>query len=211
MQASDIIASARILLTDPDKVRWDDPTLLRWLNSGQRQICAVRPDAKSVRADLVLAAGVEQTVPANGWKFLSALHNVRSDGGRGRVITLVSRDELNAIDVSWPAATGQAEQKHYTVDEDNPRMFEVWPPSVGGNKLRINYAALPVDCTALSSDVDLSDVYEGPLVDWICYRAYGPDSDDTQDATRAATHLSAFMTALGVKSQSDAATAPKRK
>lgn len=211
MQASDILASARILLTDPDGIRWTDDVLLRWLNSGQRQICAVRPDAKSVRADVALAPGVEQTVPANGWKFLTALHNINPDGSRGRVLTLVTRDELNAIDVSWPAASGQAVQRHYTTDEDSPRVFEVWPPATSASKLRITYAALPTDCSSGASPIDISDVYEGALVDWICYRAYGPDSDDQQDAARAASHLTAFMTALGVKTQADEASRPKRK
>lgn len=211
MLASDIITSARILLTDPDKVRWEDSTLLRWLNAGQRQVCAVRPDAKALRLDATLVDGVEQSIPAQGWKLLSVLHNVAADGTRGRAITLITRDELNAIDLNWPAADGRDVTRHYAVDEDNPRAFEVWPAAIAGNKVRVNIAALPADCATLESPIDLSDIYEGALVDWVCFRAYNQDSDDAQDGSLANVHLQSFMTALTGKTQADASTAPKRK
>lgn len=211
MKAADIIASARLLLTDPDGVRWTDANLLRWLNAGQRQICVVRPDAKSVRADVELVDGVEQAIPATGWKLLSVLYNLNADGTRGRVVTLVTRDELNAIDLNWPASDSKAPTRHYTVDEDNPRAFEVWPPAIAGAKVRANLAALPVDCADLDANIDLSDVYEGPLIDWVCFRAYSQDSDDPQDGSRSNMHLQAFTAALTGKTQADAATAPKRK
>lgn len=211
MKAGDILASARVLLTDPDGTRWTDDVLLRWLNAGQRQICVVRPDAKAVRVDLVLQEGVEQRILDGGWKLLGIQHNVKADGTRGRAVTLITRDELDTIDLHWPTVTGREETRHYVVDGDDPCAYDVWPPAVEGGKLRGTIAGLPKDCKALDDPIDLSDVYGGPLIDWVCFRAYNQDSDDPQDAGHANTHLQAFTSALTAGAQANDGTAPRRK
>lgn len=213
MLASVILAAARRILKDPGKDRWSDAGLLGWLNAAQRQVVSVRPDAKSLRADLVLVAGIEQSIPPNGIALLSVLHNVdKTSGARGRVVTLTTRDELNAIDVNWPAGTPKPLTRQYTYDPDTPRTFEVWPPAVAGNKLRIAYSVLPTDCTsAADSLIDVPDLYESALTDLVCFRAYMEDSDDPADGGRAANHLAAAMQSLTGKTQSDQAVQPKRK
>lgn len=214
MLAQVIITAARKMLGDRAGVRWSDADLLAWLNSGQRQIVAVRPDAKSKKATMALVAGIEQTLPADGIRLLSVLHNMRTVGATvspGRVITLTTREELYMVDVGWTFATADTTHQHYVYDDDAPKSFEVYPPAVAGNKIRINYAVLPTDCAAVGSAIDLDDIYEGPLTDWVCYRSFMQDSDDQQDGGRAANHLAAFMQALTGKSTSDAAYVPKRK
>lgn len=214
MLAQVIITAARKLLGDRSGVRWSDPDLLEWLNAGQRQVVAVRPDAKSKKATVTLVAGIEQALPSDGTRLLSVLHNMRTTGETttpGRVITLVNRDELNMIDVNWTLATASTTLQHYVYDDDAPKSYEVWPPAVAGTKARINYAVLPADCATTGAPIDLDDIYEGALTDWVCYRAYMQDSDDNQDGGRAANHLAAFMQALTGKSQSDQAYVPKRK
>ncbi len=213
MLASAILGAARRLLKDPGKVRWSDVGLLGWLNAAQRQVVSVRPDAKSMRADLVLAAGIEQAIPANGIALLSVLHNVdKTTGALGRVVTLTTRDELNAIDVNWPGSAAKAITRQYVYDPDTPRVFEVWPPAIAGNKVRISYSVLPTDCTlAADSMIDVPDIYESPLTDLICVRAYMEDSDDPADKSRAADHMAAAMQALTGKTQTDQAVQPKRK
>lgn len=213
MLASAILSAARRLLKDPGKVRWPDADLLGWLNAAQRQVVSVRPDAKSQRADLVMVAGIEQTIPANGIALLSVLHNVdKTTGALGRVVTLTTRDELNAADVNWTFATPRPLTRQYVYDPDTPKVFEVWPPAIAGNKLRIAYSVLPTDCTlAADSLIDVPDLYESALTDLVCFRAYMEDSDDPADNGRAANHLAAAMQSLTGKTQSDQAAQPKRK
>jgi hypothetical protein len=206
MKASDVIAGARKLLVDPTGVRWPDADLLGWVGEAQLQVIAVRPDSNSKRADLTLVAGVEQSIPADGTRLLSVLQNVG-----GRVITLISRNELNSIDVNWPMASPRTAQRHYMFDADTPKVFEVWPPAIAGSKARIAYAAVPAEVAATTDDLTLDDIYLPSLTDWVCYRAYETDSDDPSDVSRAANHLAAFMQALTGKSQSDVAYEPKRK
>lgn len=206
MQAIAVIAKARLLLSDPGKVRWSDQDLLGWLNSAQLAIVAVRPDAKSVRVDMLLAAGAEQALPAEGLRLLSVLHNV---GGRG--ITLISRDELEAGDLYWQTAKPRDQVKHYMFDADTPRLFDVYPPAVAGTKVRVSMATTPKACETLTSNIDLDDLYEGALIDGVCSRAWMQDGDNPNDKTRAADHLALFMQGLTGKTQADESRRPQRK
>ncbi len=206
MKASRVVSQARILLKDPAGVRWTDAELIGWLNGGQLQIVAVRPDAKATLVDLALVDGVEQSIPATGTRLLDVVRNVG-----GRAVTLISRDHLNAFDPDWYSGAKAAAVKHYTFDDSAPKLFEVYPPAQAGIKVRALIAVLPKDCGALTDDIDLDDIYEGPLIDWVCYRAWFKDGDATADASRSASALNAFSQALGIKTQSDQATRPARK
>lgn len=206
MKASRIISQARILLKDAAAVRWTDPELLGWLNGAQLQVVAVRPDANAKKVDLVLVAGVEQSIPAGGTRLLDVIRNAA-----GRAVTLIVRDQLSAFNPDWYTTAAATAVKHYLFDDSDPKSFEVYPPAIAGATLRVLYAAIPADCTALDSDIALDDIYEGPMIDWVCYRAWLKDGDATADASRAAGALGTFMQALGVKTQSDQATRPTRK
>ncbi len=212
MLASAILTAARRLLKDPGKARWSDVALLGWLNAAQRQVVSVRPDAKSKRADVVVVAGIEQSIPADGITLLSVLHNVDPvDGSLGRAITLTTRDELNASNLNWTKATPQDTTRQYLFDPDTPKVFEVTPPANAGNKVRISYSVLPTDCAGIGDAIDLPDLYESALTDLVCFRAYMEDSDDGNDKARAADHLAAAMQSLTGKTQTDQAVYPKRK
>ncbi|GHC72640.1 hypothetical protein GCM10007320_08650 [Pseudorhodoferax aquiterrae] len=206
MLASHVIAEAAKLLNDLGHVRWSLADKLSWLNAGQRQIVAVRPDANAVKADRALVAGVEQSLPAGGTKLLDVIRNVG-----GRAVTLISRDQMTALNAGWFEARPSRVIQHYFFDANDPKSFLVYPPAETGAAVRILYAALPHDCTdADDSAIALDDIYEGPLIDWICYRAWSVDGDAPGDAGRAANALSTFMQALGVKTQADQSTQPRR-
>lgn len=211
MKAKVVLDAVRRLLTDAASVRWDDQALLLWLNAGQRQIAGVLPSASARRATIAKVAGIEQTIPADGIRLLSVLHNVNTDNSLGRGITVVTRSEMNDIRLSWPGTAASAVTKHIVYDDDEPKAFEVWPPSLVGAKLRLVYSALPVDCESSESELGIDGIYEGPLTDWICFRCYMEDSDDGADGQRAANHLAAFQQALGVKAETDKTAVPKRK
>lgn len=206
MLASRIIGQARVLLKDPAGIRWTDAELLGWLNGGQLQIVMVRPDAKATKADITLVAGTEQAIPAGGTKLLDVIRNIE-----GRAITLASRDQLNEFDPDWYTSKPIGLIKHYTFDSSDPKAFEVYPPAAAGLKVRVLYAAIPTDCATLIATVDLDDIYEGPLIDWVCYRALSKNSDSAEDGGRAANFIATFMQALTGKSQTDAAVKPSRK
>jgi hypothetical protein len=206
MLASRPIGLARVLLNDPDSDRWTDAELLGWLNGAQLQIVAVRPDAKATKVDIVLIAGAEQSIPGSATRLLDVKRNV---GGRG--ISLISRDQLQEFDPDWYSADNADVIKHYTFDLNDPKSFEVYPPASAGIKVHALVAAIPTDCTAVGSTVDLDDIFEGAFVDWICYRAWSKDGDAGPDGQKAANALSTFMQALTGKTTSDVSTKPSRK
>lgn len=206
MKASRIISQARILLQDLAGIRWTDAELLGWLNGGQLQIVSVRPDAKAIRADIELVDGVEQKIPATGVRLLDISRNVG-----GRAITLISRDQINEFDPDWYTGDAGDAIKHYTFDANDPKGFEVVPPAAAGMKVRALFSVIPTDCEDLDSDIDLDDLYEGALIDWVCYRSWLKDSDSPTDGQKAANSVATFMQALTGKSQSDQATKPARK
>lgn len=211
MKASVILAAVRRLLTDSAAQRWTDADLLRWLSAAQRQVAVVRPDASAKRATVSLADGIEQQLPADGTKFLSALHNVNADDTLGRGVTLTTRDELNTSRPGWTGDVPADRVRQYTFDPDTPLMFEVWPPAIAGTKLRIAYAFAPPELTATTSDLGVPDTYEGPLTDFVCARCYMEDSDNASNKGRAADHMAVAMQALTGKAQTDGAAMPKRK
>lgn len=205
MLASRIIEQARILLVDSDAIRWPDVELLHWLNGGQLQIVSVRPDAGAKKANLSLVAGVEQTIPVDGVRLLDVPRNVS-----GRAVTLISRDALNALELSWYTSTPAAAIKHFTFDDMDPKAFHVYPPAINGTQVRILYSAIPADCGSTSDTIALDDIYEGPLIDWVCYRAWSKD-DEAANAGKAAAALSSFTLALTGKASADKSAEPRRK
>lgn len=207
MKASAVIAFTRRVLTDPNAVRWTDAELLAWLNESQRQIVAVRPDALSTRATLGLVAGSIQTIPAAGMRFLGATHNTAAFRG----VTLISRDQLDAINPSWRGAAPAGVIKHFMYDPQLPKQFEVYPPATTAASLSITYSVLPPDVEAVGNDIALDPIYQPAMSDWIAYRAFLKQSDVPGDAQRSATALQSFSAAMGVKAQVDTATKPERK
>lgn len=210
MLASQPLGKARLLLQDVGADRWSDNDLLGWLTSGVSQVIALRPDASSRRQTVTLVAGVEQSIPADAIALLDVLNNINDDNTVGRGVTLTNRDSLDQIDLNWRAAAPRA-TRQYMVDATTPRVFDVTPPAIAGAKLRIAVSFTPAPITAMDQVVPIPDSFEGPLIDYVCFRARMQDSDDPADQAGAANHLAAFTQALTGKTQTDTAVQPKRK
>lgn len=204
MQASVPIGGATKLLQDAANVRWSAADLLFWLNEGQRQIVQVRPDAKTSRALITLAAGVDQTIPAGGLRLLKITRNET-----GRAITLVSEEQLTDLDPSWPAAGEKPLVKHYIHDPLEPKAFQVYPPAQAGIKVQGVWSVSPTACADANAAIDIDDVYEPVLVDYILFRAYSRDSADAAKMALAGFHRDNFMMALGGKKGADQAADPR--
>lgn len=205
MLASAVIDGAVELLQDDGNVRWPRAGLLAWLNDGQLQIVVVRPDAKNTTADLSLVAGTLQRIPAAGLRLMDITRNV---GGRG--ITLVTRQELNDLNVSWYTATGKTIIKHYAFDERFPKEFHTFPPAAAGASVEARYSVVPVACASESASIDLDDTYKNALIDYICYRAFLKDSEAPTSQARSAGFMQAFMLGLTGKTAADEGAKPRR-
>jgi hypothetical protein len=214
--AQKVLQRVVITLLDPNAIRWPTAELVRYLNDGQRDIALVRPDATSTTATLALAAGARQTLPSSGAKLLEVIRNT---GGNKRAVRLVDRVILDAQNPNWYNITGVTEIKHYTFDPREPRIFYVYPPAASSNaSVELIYSAYPTDITepsgsALYTDVtgniSVADIYVNALVNYILYRAYSKDSENTQNATLAASFYQLYQSLLGTELSGTTGVAPK--
>jgi hypothetical protein len=206
--ASDIVSRARTILNDADGVRWLDAELLNWINDGQRMITLVRPDASVTSAAVSLSAGTKQTLPADALRILDVIRNIGADGSGGRAVRLVDRDVLDTQNPTWHADAGQAVVKNFVYDNRDPKTFYVYPPATAASKVEVMYSKLPVNATALSSELSVADIYADPLLNYVLHRAYSKDAEFAQNFELSVAYLQACNGLLGVKTQRDAAYSP---
>ena len=214
--AQNVLQRVVITLLDPNAIRWPTAELVRYLNDGQRDIALVRPDATSTTATMALAAGARQTLPAAGAKLLEVIRNTN---GTKRAIRLVNRVILDAQVPNWYNLTGVTEIKHYTFDPREPRIFYVYPPAAStGASAELIYSAYPTDITepssgalysAVSGNISVADIYVNALVNYILYRAYSKDSENTLNASLAASFYQLYQNLLGVELSGTTGVAPK--
>lgn len=214
--AQNVLHRVVITLVDPNAVRWTTAELVRYLNDGQRDITLVRPDATAVTTTMALAAGARQTLPSAGAKLLELIRNT---GGTKRAIRLTSRVILDAQNPDWYSKVGVTDIRHYTFDPREPRNFYVYPPAASsGASVELIYSAYPTDITepaagalysAVSGNISVADIYVNALVNYILYRAYSKDSENTQNAALAASFYQLYQTLLNTELSGTTGVAPK--
>jgi len=199
---------ARRVLQDQTSggTRWLDSEVLDWINDAQREIVLVKPEAKSVIANLACVAGTRQTLPVTAIRLLGVIRNMN-----GRAIRRVDRFVLDSENPNWHLATASTIAEHYVFDEAAPTTYYLYPPQPNANQgsVEVNYSAAPTDLVTLASTIDLSDIYANPILDYLLYRAYSKDAEYAGNESRASIHYQAFYNSLGVKAQGEAARAPR--
>ena len=214
--AQSILQRVIITLQDPNAIRWPTAELVRYMNDGQRDIVLVRPDATSKVGTMSLAAGARQTLPSDGAKLMEI---IRNSGGNKRAIRMVSRVVLDAQVPDWYNATGVTEIKHYMFDSREPRVFYVYPPAAStGVSVDMVYSAYPTEITepaanalytAVTGNISVADIYVNALVNYILYRAYSKDSENSLNASLAASFYQLYQNLLGVELNGTTGVAPK--
>jgi hypothetical protein len=119
----------------------------------------------------------------------------------------------------WYNLTGVTEIKHYTYDPREPRIFYVYPPAAAANaSVELIYSAYPTDITepnstalytAVTGNVSVADIYVNALVNYILYRAYSKDSENTQNAALASSFYQLYQSLLGIELSGTTGVAPK--
>lgn len=222
LSASSIVQRAVGVLQDTTSIRWPINELIRWLNDGQREVIAYRPDAMNTTKTMTLAAGSRQNLGDAGLSPspVKLIEITRNMGADKSVVTLVPREILDAQQRGWHNQTGVAVIKHYMFDARDTKTFYVYPPATSAASIEVMYSASPTDIVAVSElvsttyeDVDgnisLPDIYGNALLDYILYRAYTKDSEYAGNLQRAQAHYAAFANTMGVEVKSTVAVAPQ--
>ena len=207
--AAEIIRRVGAILQDEDHVRWTVPELLEWINDGARETIVRRPAARAVTADLTLAAGTKQALPASGVQLLDVVRNLGNGTKPGRVIRRIDRQLLDDQDPDWHTARPKAVIKHFMFDDRSPKTFYVWPPAIAGTHVEALYSELPPTITAEGDTLDMGAEYLNVLVSYGVYRALSKDSEFA-NGTVAALHYQAFIDAVTDSSAQTTANSPNQ-
>jgi hypothetical protein len=201
-----ILNRAAALLNDEEFVRWEESELLEWLNDGQRAVAkGPSTDAYVVRDNITTAAGTVQSLPDNGIRLVDVVRNVSGGGA----IQQSDYATVNMLRSTWRAATnGVAETYFY--DPSNPTEFEVYPPQSAGNLIEVVYNAQPTNAS-ISGNITISDMYADSLIDYIAYRGFSKDTEDSSpELGRATAFYRAFLAGIGYKEATDAMIEPRK-
>jgi len=200
-----ILNRVSILLNDEEHIRWDDSELLAWLNDAQRAV-ATGPatDAYVLRSSITAVAGTVQSLPSDGIRLVDVIKD-----SSGSPVLQSDYALVDVLGAAWrAAATGAAE--NYFYDERNPKEFEVYPPQAGGETIEVVYNAQPAD-VGIADNIVVDDLYGDAIVNYVAYRAFSKDSEDSSpDLGRATAFYRAYLLATGQKDQTDQVIEPRR-
>jgi len=193
--AQTILTRVRTQLIDElAQKRWSDDELLRWLSDGQRTLVATDPALGEVTAPLKMAAGTKQVLPIEAFMLLDIKRNMGADGlTPGRVVTVISRENIDRVDPMWHASRRSDVTLHYVYDPKQPKTYYIYPPSTGANYLDVSRAASPPDFTALTDLMTIPDLYQTALFDYVMFRAHQKDSDYSAGDSKAQAYLGLFQ------------------
>lgn len=197
-----ILDKVRAILQDKNAKRRSDADLLRWLNMVRRQIVMYKPNACTENTTITLVQGPRQT--GTGAAILEVTRNLAT----GAVMRKTARDVLDGLNKAWQSAS-YGSPSLYCIDDHDPNVFWVYPPAKGTETVAIVQSVLPADVTVdaiQTATIGMSDIYEAPLVDGICAKAFSEETSE-QNINRANLHMQAFFAALNAKAQTDAAIA----
>ena len=196
MDAGDVIDKARETLLDPDGVRWTDSQMLSWLGDAMRATAEIRPAAAATTTVQTLAANTtKQSIPSDGFVLFDVRRNMGADGATpGANILECDLESLKAYDTDWQSMTGEATIYNYGYDkESDPLTYWVSPRVHASTVVTVEvlYGKRFSDPVDTSETLPLSTEYLAPLAEYVCYKAFGVDTD-IQDPAKVQAHLQAF-------------------
>jgi len=203
--ASALISQLRVTLLDPSPgTTWTDAMLLGYLNSAERAACLLRPELYTIRGAVSLAAGTEQSLPAGSTALFRLLHNATSK----RACRLVDQSLVDAMSPYGAAATQELDVTDYALDQRERTRYRVWPPNNGSGSVIAIRGAVPTAIASTGSAINLDDIYEDPLKQYVLGECYAANTK-RQDLAKAAAARGEFAKMLGVSAQSVVAVMPR--
>ena len=202
--AGELIIQCQELAQDGNGDIWTSGEGLAWLNDAQRAVALVRVDASVTRGSIQLAPGIKQTIA--GRRLIAIHYNLGSDGLTiGVPVRLIERGIKDESDPEWTMETAGTAVYEYMYDGDNPKDFDVSPPvhAVTEVHLEVTQGVNPTDCADITSVITLEDSYAPAMIEWIMYRFFGRDSEETPNHQRAISYFRSYFTILDVKIKSD--------
>jgi hypothetical protein len=211
--AKTIIDKASLLLADVSQSFWLVSELLGWLNDGQRDIATVIPQANVKNSAVQLVAGVKQSLPSDGILLLDIPHNLGSLGTTvGTLINHVPKEIMLKRIPGWTTTMANGIVKHYVYSVSDPLIFYVYPPQPAAPKyVECVYSAIPslITNANVGTKITIPDYFQTELLDYVLYRAFSKDFDNSAQMARGQEHYQLFTNALTAKNNTDTSVTPK--
>lgn len=205
-----VLGRVNTQLRDPGYIRWPKSEVLDYFNDAVRAVVLNRPDASANIIDVSCMAGVSQALPETVYQLIDIVGQ-----GSGRAVPSIDRTMLDNADPYWRATTGSPSVEGYIYSPLLPQVFSVYPGAEEGLSLKVAVSLYPVavDLDELDGNdedtpvqMQISDLYINPVVDWCLYRAFSKDAESGADSNLATQHLQNFNNALGIKTKVDRAS-----
>lgn len=212
LTAGDVLAPVRQQLADTvEPYRRADPTLLGYLTLAQQQVVLARPDAYSVIRPFECAAGSEQAIPDDAYRFLGGVQNLGADGATpGRAIANTDMGAKDAYDPNWRVTVGtKPEVRECVFDALLPRTFWV-APAVPANptvQIGIRLSLVPPALKTTDDALVVPPLYAMALVAFTLGLAYGENSE-VGDKQLGVQYWNQAMALIGAKSKTEAGLPP---
>lgn len=211
MIARTIVSKAATILSDAGNIHWTASEMLGWVNSGMKEIVILKPDALTQNSTVDLVAGTKQAIPATGICLLDVIRNYgpKASPAPGAAISRVSRHVLDSALPDWHIDRANATVKNFVFDVRDPKHFYVYPPQPVATTQTVEavISVAPTEAVTDAATLDLDDIYENVLLDYVLYRAFGKNATGTPE--RSAAHYQAFVGALTGKTQATGALTPQ--
>lgn len=209
-----IINNARLVLQEvtTDGTRWTNDELGGWLNEFYQAAVSLKPDVSTVNAEVTLAAGTKQAIPAEGLRLLDVIRNTT---GKMTGISVTTRKSLDTVRRAWHSDTASSRIEQYIFDDLDPTTFYVYPPAEAGATVEILYSTVPAphDLTTGFTTYGLeafklNEASAPAATDYLLYRAFSKDAETPANLNRSRMHFQSYAQQLTGKRQADQAYSP---
>ena len=208
--ASTLISDFRHFLQDSvSPYRYDDATVLRYLNRTQMMIYNLNPPISTTRESVRLLAGSLQNWPVPDAPMFTVTRNMGDDGSTpGREITLVSRMWLTAaLGQELEAAPASDTVIHYMMDTDPPldrQHYWVYPPMVAPpGYVEVMYPVPPANLVLVTNAITVDNRFGIAIPHGMAYLALLEDTPNESNLGMATQHYGLFMAAIGAKAPTE--------
>lgn len=189
---------------DADR-RWPDAQLLEDFNAALAWLMIHKPEAGTKFGNLALVAGPRQTLPAvssfggQPFQLLRLKENMGAAGTAiGRSIRHIERNELDNLDVDWPAATGAAVE-HFTFDPDDKAACYIYPAiTTLPWEVSAVWVETPAPVTSWTAPLPVLDLYQGALANYVMGSALTKHSK-SGDANKGMAFLQMAEREIGIR------------
>lgn len=194
----DIITSVRHLLSDRGADRWDDEQLFLWINEAHTQLISDAPSLCKERGVIPTTGAAVQELPEALFRLIFVYGICDSSGVVSALLTEARDTDLFNENPAWMGMSPDV-PVHWAQNTADFTSYYLYPVPEDPGYLLADYISVPVRPTnAESGQLDMFDHTLLPVfVDYVLYRAFGVDSDNTENMALSKDYLLSYITKTG--------------